>query len=356
MLLTTSVHFLFIVFIGMLSLVLLLILGVLLYSFFQYKESVRTSGWLKIINQKISEVIVYEEKEEISSDGNFISSSGNSSFRNLFLQKLVDSEKKFSGTAKIKIKNLFKEYNLQREVSKKLDQKKTYLIAGGIQELTVMGAEESLSRISSFLSHPSPQVYQEAQYAMVSFKGFEGLDFLNTAAGKISEWQQLRLLLSVTSIPEDSGEAIETWLESPNSSVIIFTLKLLRKFQLLTFYSKVVDLLEHSSVEVRVKAVQTLLSLENSSTIHFLTEIYPEQPQEVQLEILRVMKISRDHCCTDLLKKELSENINTGIKVYAAETLYALGYQEYLGELSRDEKSSEELVQIIKYALQEKIC
>lgn len=53
MLLTTSVHFLVLIFLGMLSLVLVLIIVVLFYSFLQYKESVCISGWLKIINQKI---------------------------------------------------------------------------------------------------------------------------------------------------------------------------------------------------------------------------------------------------------------------------------------------------------------
>lgn len=125
---------------------------------------------------------------------------------------------------------------------------------------------------------------------------------------------------------------------------------------MLPFYPIVVTLLEHSSVEVRVQAVQTILSLENPSTIRFLTEVYPDQPHEVQLEILRVMKISKDQCCTDLVKKELLENSNTAIKVYAAETLFELGHQEYLAKLSRDETASEELIQIIKYALQEKVC
>ncbi len=61
--------------------------------------------------------------------------------------------------------------------------------------------------------------------------------------------------------------------------------------------------MEHPSVEVRVQAVQTLLSLENSSTIASLIEMYPHQPVEVQLEILRTMKISKDRDCTGLLKR-----------------------------------------------------
>ncbi|MCJ8152715.1 hypothetical protein MKJ01_02920 [Chryseobacterium sp. SSA4.19] len=355
MLLTTSIHFLVIVFLGILILVLMLIVAVLLFSFFRYKRSLRVSEWLGMINEKISEVIVYADEKSVP-DQNFQAFSGNLIFRNLFLHKLVDAEKKFSGTARDQIKNLFSQYDLQKEAFKKLNQKKAHLIAGGIQELTVMESEEALAKISSFLIHPSPHVYQEAQYAMVNLKGFGGLEFLDTASGIISEWQQLRLLISIPNIPEDSGPAIAGWLSSTNDSVIIFTLKLLRKFQMLAFYPTVIRLMDHSSVAVRIQAVQTLLSLENASTMGYLAEIYPDQPDEVQVEILRVMKISKDQACTGLLKKELSDNIDPGIKVHAAEALFSLGHQEYLRHLAQDESSSEELIQIVKYALQEKVC
>lgn len=354
MLLITSVHFLFLIFLGMLSLVLVLIIIVLFYSFLQYKGSLRISGWVKIIDAKISEAIVYDE-QELFSDPHFKKLADNSSFRKLFLTKLVDSEKKFSGAAKERIKDLFKEYGLYREAIRKLEQKKSYLIAGGIQELTVMDSRDAVPKIAFFLSHPSEQVYQEAQYAMVSLKGFEGLGFLNSASGKISEWQQLRLLLSVTKIPDNSEPSIENWLKSTNTSVIVFTLKLLRKFQLLSFYPMVLSLLDHPSVEVRIQVVQTLLSLENASTVLQLIETYPGQPVEVQLEILRLMKIAKDRACVGLLKKELMNSNVSAIKVQAAETLFSLDEKEYLQQLMQDELSSEELVQIVKYALQERI-
>ncbi|MDR6458135.1 hypothetical protein J2786_001228 [Chryseobacterium vietnamense] len=355
MFLTTSVHFLFLVFLGMLSLVLFLIIIVLIYSFYQYRESVQIFKWSEVINKKISEVIVYGE-EDRSADTDFSAASASPSFRNLFLQKLAESEKKFSGAAQSKLKDLFQEYGLQEEALKKLNQKKEHIIAGGIQELTAMQVEEALPKISTFLTHHSAQVYQEAQYAMVNFKGFEGLHFLNSISSKISEWQQLRLLISITHVPENSGDSIKKWMESSNDSVVIFTLKLLRKFQILSLYPTVTGLLGHSSVDIRIQAVQTLLSLENSSTIAHLMETYPHQPNEVQKEILKIMKKSKDQFSTDFLKNQLLNNADTGIKVYAAEALCALDKQEYLTEISQDETSSEELVQIIKYALQEKVC
>ncbi|CAI8797620.1 HEAT repeat domain-containing protein [Chryseobacterium sp. IT-36CA2] len=352
MFLTTSVHFLFLVFLGMLSLVLLLIIAVLIYSFYQYKESVQVIKWSEVINKRISEVIVYDEEKSI--DNSFSTASGNSLFRNLFLQKLAESEKKFSGAAQNKLKNLFQKYNLQEDASKKLSQKKEHLIAGGIQELTAMNVKDALPKISTFLTHPSPQVYQEAQYAMVSFKGFEGLHFLSSISSRISEWQQLRLLLSISNIPENSDDNIKNWMESSNDSVVIFTLRLLKKFQILSLYPTVIDLLNHPSIEVRMQAVQTLLSLENSSTITRLMEAYPHQPVEVQKEILKVMKKSKDHCSTEFLKDQLLNNTDSGVKVHAAEALCSLEKKGYLIEISKMETSSEELIQIIKYAIQEK--
>lgn len=352
--LSPSIHILFLIFLGVLSLVTLFIIIVLSYSFFLYQKSQRESVWLKLINQKISETIV-DDENEIPSDGDFYKLSKNPSFRKLFLKKLINSEKKFSGIAKDKIRELFRQYNLHLDAKKKLSQKKAHLIAGGIEELTVMGLKEEITKISTFLSHPSPQVYQEAQYAMVSMKGFDGLDFLDITENKISEWQQLRLLLSVTNIPGNSKEKIEVWLQSKNDYVIIFTLKLLRKFQLLYFYSATMDLMEHPSDQVRIQAVQTLLSLENPATIDSFIEKYPDQPVQVQSEILKVLKVSKDQLSTNLLKKELVYNGTPGIRVVAAEGLIALGHREYLVQLVQDERSSEELIQIIKHALLEKV-
>jgi hypothetical protein len=349
-----SVHFIFLVFLGMLSLVLVMIIIVIIYSIYQYRLSVRVSRWSEIINKKITKIIVYEEDEE-SADDDFVEADKNPLFRNLFLQKLVDSEKKFSGAAKDKIKDLFKQYQLQDDALKKLSQKKPHLIAGGIQELTAMNVEESLPEISKFLTHSSPQVYQEAQYALVNFKGFEGLHYLETIQSVISEWQQLRLLSSITRIPENSEGLINGWLESSNDSVAIFTLKLIRKFQILSVYLMVTELIAHPSTEVRIETVQTLLSLENFSTITYLIEAYVDQPIEVQFEILKAINSSGDKNSLDFLKNQLLNSTESSVKVYTAEVLFSLGQHEFLELIAQDEASSEELIQIIKHALQEKI-
>ncbi|WHF50302.1 HEAT repeat domain-containing protein [Chryseobacterium gotjawalense] len=352
-----SLHFLFDTFLGILLIVFLLILGVLYYSFYLFKKLIDLINWSQEIDYKVTQVIVHGSDELEKTDADrFSQFSNNSSFRDLFLEKLVDSEKKFSGAAQNEINKLFQDYNLEKEAFEKLDQKKPYLIAGGIQELTSMRVETAVPKINSLLTHSSSLVYQEAQYAMVSFKGFDGLQFLDTASNMISEWQQLRLLLSVSHIPENGDDSFKNWLRSENNSVIIFTLRLARKFQMLSFYSEILNLLDHSSEQVRIQAVQTLQSLENPSTVNDLTASYTNQTPDVQVEIIKVLKIAKDQRAVVFLKKQLIDHPFPKLKIFAAEALFSLGHETFLMSLAENESSPEQLIQIIKHSMQEKVC
>ena len=242
MTLEISFGFLFDTFLGVLTVVFLMIVAVLYFSFNQFRKIIEILKWSAAINDKVLSAIVY--------DGNFNGGSdvlqpfhNNASFRHLFLEKLVDSEKKFSGAANQQINKLFVDYKLEKEAFKKLRQRSPARIAGGIKELSAMRVEKALPEIAGYLTHPSPIVYQEAQYAMIKLQGFDGLQFLDTIPTIISEWQQLLLLRSIKEMPLNSEASVEHWLQSTNDSVVIFTLRLLRKFQTLSLYSAVLDLL-----------------------------------------------------------------------------------------------------------------
>ena len=343
-------------FLGVLLIVLFLIISVLYYSFYLLKKINNTLTWSQQIDQHVSEAIVYGSKEDENHAKSFSQFSQNSSFRNLFLKKLIASEKKFLGAAHHEVNKLFQNFHLEKETKKKLNQKQPYLIAGGLQDVASMHVESEIPKIAALLIHPSPLVYQEAQYAMVSFKGFDGLAFLNTVYTKISEWQQLRLLLSVTAIPKFSDEAVNKWLNSTNDSVIIFTLRLLRNFQLLSFYPQVFNLLKHSAEEVRIQVVQTLQSLENPSTVNHLIASYAHQSPDVQVQIIRVLKVLKDQRCVEFLKKQLTDHSFSRLKIFAAEALFSLGHYDYLLKLSKDQSSPEQLTQIVNHSMQLKIC
>ncbi|WP_353139470.1 hypothetical protein [Pseudopedobacter sp.] len=338
-----------------LILVLLLTIIVLTYSFYRYRILHNRESWKKIIEYKISEVIV-DGQEAIHNDKEFSSHLRHASFRNLFLAVLVESNRKFSGAAHNELKKLFYSFQLEKDAWKKLRQKEPYLIANGIQELASMRVEAAIPQIIALLSNPHQQIYQEAQYAMVSFKGFEGLNFLNELVYPLSDWQQLRLLSSLKEIPEHSAPTISNWLVSTNESVVIFTLRLIRKFQLLSFYTQVWDMLNHATANTQIQIVRTLRVLENADTVQQFITVFPEQTEKVQLEILKALKIARNKKSESFLQQQLWEHPAAAIKIAAAEVLIALGQQAYLQQVAGQEETPEQLIKIIKHALQEKIC
>lgn len=349
-----TIHELVIAIIVVLILVLLLTITVLSYSFYKYRILYRRQAWLQTSEQKVMEAIVRGE-DGASLDETFLMQLREPSFRNVFLGVLVASDRKFSGVARNEVNNLFKIYKMEDAAWQKLQQKKSYLIAGGILELAVMRVEDAIPDIISLLDHPKRQVYQEAQYAIVGFKGFDGLDFLNTLVVPLSDWQQLRLLRSVAKLPDAYEKWMKKWLISPNESVIIFTLRLIRKFQLLPFYNDVVNLLDHASVTVSVQAIRTLAALENVDTVYQLIAIFATQPHESQIEILRTLKKSRSPQSEPFLQEQLWYNPAISVKIAAAEALIALGQHSYLKNIAATEIVPLEIKQVIKHALQEKV-
>ena len=350
-----ALHELILAIIVVLILVLLLIISVLAYSFYSYRILHYRHLWKQIIEYKVMETIVGGEGNS-EQDSAFSKHLKEPSFRTLFLNVLVDSDRKFSGAAKQAIHSLFHQFKLEDEAWRKLRQRKDYLVAGGIRELAAMNVEAAIPEINAKLNDDRTAVYQEAQYAMVSFKGYEGLGFLEHFDKPLSDWQQLRLLYSIHKIPEQSDLQVDVWLKSKNDSVVIFTLRLIRKFRLMTYYTAIYELLSHSDTAVRVQAIRTMQAIENSMTVGQFIACFDQQPIEVQLEILKSMKVARSRESEGFLKQQLWDHQEVAIKIAAAEVLVVLGERYYLQEISQRADTYDQLQQIIKHALQEKKC
>ncbi|WP_293879159.1 MULTISPECIES: HEAT repeat domain-containing protein [unclassified Sphingobacterium] len=350
-----ALHELILAIVIVLILVLLLIITVLGYSFYSYRILHNKQSWREIIEYKIMETIVGND-DRSDSDKEFAKHLKEPSFRALFLDVLVDSDRKFSGGAKQSINRLFRDFELEDEAWRKLRHRSGYLVAGGVQELAAMNVEAAIPEIMAKLNDPRTAVYQEAQYAIVSFKGYEGLGFLEHFDKPLSDWQQLRLLYSIHDIPEQSDLQVDHWINSTNDSVVIFTLRLIRKFRLMTLYTAVHNLLAHPSTMVRVQAVRTLQAIEHRGTIQQFIQSFDLQPLAVQNEILKAMKIAKSKESEHFLKELLWNHPQVSIKISAAEVLVVLGEEHYLQEVSQAGDTYDELRRIIKHALQEKKC
>ena len=335
----------------LLILLFLIIIYTLLKSIIEYKIITKKNKWNAIIDQEIYETILDDEPNSNTDFTDYLKSS---SFKHYFIKKLLKAEQNFSGNSKENIRNLFDHYKLKKISLQKLNSQKDYEIAEAIQEVTAMNHVETLPKIKSMLQHKNDLVRSEAQYGLVKFSGFEGLYFLDNLQEQLTDWQQLKLLDAITILPnnDEVDIIISNWLKSPNQSVKILAMKLIRKFQLLQMHDLVADNLHDSDEKVVEETIKTLVRIEDDSTSKLLIEQYETCNEKFQIQILKALeKISNPENNT-FLETQAKENPSFSVKKASVKALNNCCSKTDLQKLAH-QSNSPELKQIINQIIQE---
>lgn len=350
-----NIHELMIAIQVVLILVFLFTLGLLFYSFREYKALADKTRWKKLLDDYLIKSIVTLMEQSQQVDPSLENLCKRQTFRRFFIGQLIESERRFTGTAAKTIMNIFYIYGLDKEAYQMLSNSRPYLIARGIQALTVMQVREALQEIRKTLDHPSEIVSQEAQLAIVYFEGFNGLSFLYGVETIISEWQQLRILNSIKVLPEDAVTTLLEWLHSTNVSVIRLALKIIRKFQLFEMEGVLLERLENSDHRVQEELVRTLFSIEQVNTSTALLAYFPKATIQEQFSIIRGLGQIRALDKLDFLKEQLLAYPNPEGKVLIAEAMASMGQIPFLMELREQLLPQDQTRLVLNHALKSKI-
>lgn len=348
-----TLHNLLVALIIILVLVLFLIIGVLIFGYYKYKNIQNRDRWSSLIDDTIMGAII-DGVPSVVNNPELQNLLKKKQFRLLFLESLVATTRRFSGAAVQEIYKLFHALDLKNDALDNLSSKnKKHLIAGGIQELTAMKALDALPEIEKSLQNPNPVIFQEGQYAMINLKGFEGLKFLDTLTHPLSDWQQMRLLDAIKMIPAEEKDTLCNWLESSNESIVVFTLRLIRKLQLFEYYNNVESLQNHPSQKIKIQVYKTLQALENENTVDELIQAFETEEVTVQKEILKALKVSKNNKSEEFLKLQLTEHPFPSVRLIAAEALLELGKRPFLESLKYSHDTT--ISNIVKHTLAEKV-
>lgn len=333
--------------------IVLLVCFLIAFSFFRNRRLAKENRWQSLVTSTITDAII---NNEVIINPHVQLNMKHEGFRNMFLNDLVATEGQFMGASFKNIKGLFQEYGLEPYVLKKLNNRKDFVVAKGIRELHVMKVDTAIPILLEKLNHPSPEIYQQAQYAIVYLQGFGGLAFLNDLKHPLSDWQQVKLLSCIKLIPTDGEERISKWLQSENTSVCVFAIKLIRQCQLFNFIDQLLNLLEHQNTNIRIQAVKSLDMLEGSSTSSYLKNIFDKQAEDVQIEIIKLLQKFRNKLDKNFLLDLLSSDTSNRVKVLAAESLVIWRFEEELIQLANKDLLAKDLSLIINHALRAKLC
>lgn len=247
-------------------------------------------------------------------------------FRQVMITELISGKKALSGTAAANLVLLYTQLGLGRDSLHKLASKKWHLQAQGIQELAIMEQRGCVTRLYRLTNAHNEVVRREAQTAIVQLYGFEGLRFLEVIDTPLSEWQQiqlLRLLQHATGIPH--ANAVH-WLDSPNPTVRIFTLKLIAEQHLQEMAPRVLECLRDANESVRLQAIHCLRELDATDSCPTLIGAYPAEALVGQMAILDALGHIGTAAEVEFLRTELSAPDHR-IKLEAARALVRIGDQ-----------------------------
>jgi hypothetical protein len=207
--------------------------------------------------------------------------------RKALLTELIRLKSDLSGQSGNNLIKLYTELQLDRLSAYDMRNGRWYVKAKGIQELAVMEQVSYVDEIYPLANHRHPMVRMEAQIALVCLQQYEGLSFFENLKYPLTEWHQIKLLQLLANHPIPSETIVNSWLNSPNPSVVQFALKLIAEQHATQFQNEVIARLSHPNNAVRNQAIACLGEIPSAPAATALRTHYSSESSKVlQLTIL----------------------------------------------------------------------
>ncbi|MDQ3278614.1 MAG: hypothetical protein M3Q06_09820 [Bacteroidota bacterium] len=208
--------------------------------------------------------------------------------RKILIREIVKTKDSVSGIAAENLQWLYETLELDKDSLRRFRSKLWFRKASAIQHLAEMQQSKHLVKIYRETNHANNYIRTEAQIAVVKLTGFKGLRFLSIVTYPITQWQQLSLINQLEQTDADA-EQIRPWLSSKNDTVVEFALRLVAIYKCHELYNEAVACLEHSSVLVRLQAIQVSKEIYEESTLPALLHHFGSATKEEQMAILNLL-------------------------------------------------------------------
>lgn len=272
----------------------LMIVYMLIYLKVVNNQRSKYKKWKNIADLLVSDAIFNEQDplEELKFQINHRTEVllKNAKFRKVLTKEILVAKKNMSGAAGGFLQKLYLQLNLDQYALENMSSRKWHIKAKAIQDLSLMGLKEHLSKIYRHTNNRNEFIRMEAQIAVIKLVGFEGLRFLDVVSYQITDWQQIKLLNELSFFSEHNFKGIEKWLISNNDSVVIFALKLVKNFHRFELYQQVEACLDHKSLNVRMQAILALEKIYNEETSKKLLERYSNEVPKNKIAIAKVIQ------------------------------------------------------------------
>lgn len=240
--------------------------------------------------------------------------------RQVLIDQMIDVSVNLKGDAEKKLTGLYKHLGLDRDSIQRAQDRRWHKKIKGFRELAFMNIKDANSEMYRALNSSNEILRMEAQIALVRLSDKDPFEFLSYLTSPFSLWEQITLheLIIQHNLPVPS---FKKWLTSPNPTVVMFALRMIREFKQNDAEDDIREALLHHSPEVRHLAVQVAGDLNMRSTLDVMKRLYKNQDLKTCLEIVRAMGKMPDLAMMSFLKLVLDKEDDVQLQIEATKAI-----------------------------------
>jgi hypothetical protein len=240
--------------------------------------------------------------------------------RQVLIDEMIDVSINLKGEEARKLLSLYKHLGLDRDSLARANSQRWHKKIKGFRELAFMNIRDGNDAIYKALNSSNEILRMEAQIALVRLSDKDPFEFLSHLERPFSLWEQITLheLLIQHNIQVPS---FSKWLTSPNPTVVMFALRMIREFKQRDAEEGVNEALRHSDPAVRQLAVQVAGDLDFRSTLDTMKHMYKNQEYNICLEIVRAMGKMPELSMLGFLKLVLDKEDDVQLQIEATKAI-----------------------------------
>jgi hypothetical protein len=244
--------------------------------------------------------------------------------RMVLIDQMIDVSVNLKGDAGKKLVALYKHLELDRDSIARVRSRKWHIKIKGFRELAFMNIKEANDEIYKALNSANEILRMEAQIALVRLNDDNPFEFLYHLERPFSLWEQITLHEMLVQ-HEVEVPSFRLWLDSPNNSVVMFAIRMIREFRQADAEEGIRNSLLHPFHDIRLLAVQAAGDLKFTSALDVMKRMYKNQDYPICLEIVKSMGKMPDLALMGFLKLVLDKEDDVQLQIEATKAIENMG-------------------------------
>lgn len=210
--------------------------------------------------------------------------------RKVTIRELIIYNENLKGESTTSINKLFIDLGLDKILYNDIRSFLWHRRARAIYVLSKLGIKVPNEVMYKLLNDRIAEVRQQALLYFIKNAQDNPLDFLDNLHEPLTTWQQIYIHDALKYFYEGPIPDFSRWLEHDQSTVVLFSIKMMAEYNQFENISKLVPYLEYEDKEIKREAIKSLTKLGYNDAIEIVVPNFGKESKDVKKEIFEIIK------------------------------------------------------------------